>query len=296
MILKKFRSGLLGRFVKFGVVPSVLVVVTIVGTTTYLNIVSKYQDLCELATSHAEFFASKRETGNQTAIGTLFAMSLALENGLYANKAGTLDYLQSVAQANPMFGVFVAYESIGALPKNSTDAGPANTVTIDKATDETGRFAPRFDHDPTAAQSILLRTMNNISESVLYKSAMQNFSNGNPRKIIVTEPHMSEGEMVTEFVLPISIDGKFVGVAGITRPFSAAVKAIKELALEHEMNFLLLTDKDVFVAAYAGDPSASEQTRETFEGLSGKPLQKTEWATPWKILPAPPPMWRSDCP
>ena len=279
MILQKFRSGLLGRFVKFGVVPSVLVVVTIVGTTTYLNIVSKYQDLCELATSHAEFFASKRETGNQTAMGTLSAMGLALENGLYANKAGTLRYLQSVAQANPMFGVFVAYESIGALPKNSTNAGAANTVTIDKATDETGRFAPRFNHDPTAAQSILLRTMNNVSESVFYKTAMQNFANGNPRKIIVTEPHMSEGEMVNEFVLPISIDGKFAGVAGITRPFSVAIKSIKELALEHEMNYLLLTDKDVFVAAYAGDPAASDQTRATFEGLSGKPLQKTEWAT-----------------
>ena len=279
MILEKFRSGLLGRFVKFGVVPSVLVVVTIVGTTTYLNIISKFADLRELATSHAEFFASKRETGNQTAIGTLFAMSLALENGLYANKASTLDYLQSVAQANPMFGVFVAYESIGALPNNSTSVGAAKTVTIDTATDETGRFAPRFDHDPTAAQSIQLRTMNNVSESVLYKTAMQNFANGNPRKIIVTEPHMSEGEMVNEFVLPISIDGKFAGVAGITRPFSVAVKSIKDLALEHEMNYLLLTDKDVFVAAYAGDPSASEQARATFEGLSGKPLEKTEWAT-----------------
>ncbi len=92
MILQKFRRGLLGRFVKFGVLPSVLVVVTIVGTTTYLNIASKFVDLRELATSHAEFFASKRETGNQTAIGTLSAMGLALENGLYANKAGTLDY------------------------------------------------------------------------------------------------------------------------------------------------------------------------------------------------------------
>ncbi len=56
MILEKFRSGLLGRFVKFGVVPSVLVVVTIVSTTTYLNIAAKFEDLRELATSHAEFF------------------------------------------------------------------------------------------------------------------------------------------------------------------------------------------------------------------------------------------------
>jgi hypothetical protein len=94
----------------------------------------------------------------------------------------------------------------------------------------------------------------------------------------------------------LACDGKFAGVAGITRPFSVAIKSIKELALEHEMNYLFLTDKHVFVAAYAGDPSASDQTRATFEGLSGKPLQKTEWATPWKILPAPPPMWRSDCP
>ena len=163
MILQKFRRGLLGRFVKFGVLPSVLVVVTIVGTTTYLNIASKFADLRELATSHAEFFASKRETDNQTAIGTLSAMGLALENGLYANKAGTLRYLQSVAQANPMFGVFVAYESIGALPKNSTDAGAANTVTIDKATDETGRFAPRFDHDPNAA-------LNHMSDPLAGKS------------------------------------------------------------------------------------------------------------------------------
>ena len=63
---------------KFGVVPSVLVVLTIVGITTYLNISSKY-----------------------------------------------------VAQANSIFGVFVAYESIASLPNNSTDAGAAATLDIE---------------------------------------------------------------------------------------------------------------------------------------------------------------------
>lgn len=42
MILMKYRSGLLGRFVMFGVLPSVLVVVAIVANTTYLNFASKF--------------------------------------------------------------------------------------------------------------------------------------------------------------------------------------------------------------------------------------------------------------
>ncbi|NBY67363.1 MAG: hypothetical protein EBQ58_00645 [Betaproteobacteria bacterium] len=79
MILQKFRSGLLGRFVKFGVLPSVLVVVAVVATTTYLSVTSKQKDARELATTEAEYITSKGETFDQKAIGTVTAMALLLK-------------------------------------------------------------------------------------------------------------------------------------------------------------------------------------------------------------------------
>jgi len=95
---------------------------------------------------------------------------------------------------------------------------------------------------------------------------------------------MHEGELVTEFALPISIDGKFAGVVGVSRPLVFANEAIKQLAIESGLNVYLLTDKDNFVTAYAGDITATEQMRATFESISGKPLDKTPWATSLRTL------------
>ena len=284
MILKKFRRGLLGQFVKFGVLPSVLVVVAIVAITTSLSIGSKRMDARELATAEAEYICSRGETFDQKAIGTVTAMALAIENGLYSKKADTLKYAKAVTEANPMFGVFIVYEAIGAAAKSSLGPTAASEITIDQATDANGRFVPSFTRDSTPSHSLVLRPINNVGEYEYYKTAKQNFANGNASKMIVTEPHMHEGELVTEFALPISIDGKFAGVVGVTRPLVFANEAIKQLAIESGLNMYLLTDKDNFVTAYAGDITATEQTRTTFESISGKPLDKTPWATSLRTL------------
>ena len=38
MLLKKFRTGLLGRFVKFGILPSVFVIVAVILLNTLFNV------------------------------------------------------------------------------------------------------------------------------------------------------------------------------------------------------------------------------------------------------------------
>ncbi len=284
MILQKFRRGLLGRFVKFGVLPSVLVVVAIVVTTTFLSVTSKQHDARELAKTEAEYITSRGETYDQKAIATVTAMALAIENGLYSKKADMLKYAQAVAEANPKLGVFVAYETTGAATKPAVGPSSTGELSIDQATDSSGRFVPRFDRDSTPAHALVLRPINNVVESKYYKTAKQDFSNGNFHKIIVTEPHMHEGELVTEFVLPFLIDGKFAGVVGLSRPLVFASETIKELAIQSGLNVYLLTDEDNFVAAYPGDITATEQTRATFESISGKPLDKTPWAMSLRTL------------
>ena len=278
MILKKFRGGLLGQFVKFGVLPSVLVVVSIVAVTTYFNINSKIKDAREFATTQAKFIACKGEAFDQKAIGIVTAMSLAIENGLFAKKANTLKYLRAVAQANPMFGVFVAYEATGDAPKFLSDKPPTGEITIDQATDSSGRFAPCFLRDSTPAHVLSMLTIDNVVESEYYKKAKQDFSKDTSPKIVVTQPHLQQKEFATEFALPISIDGKFVGVVGVTRPLTFARDAIKELAIESGLNVYLLTDQNTFVTAYCGDSTATAQMQTAFENVSGQPLDKSPWA------------------
>ncbi|NBY67364.1 MAG: hypothetical protein EBQ58_00650 [Betaproteobacteria bacterium] len=183
-----------------------------------------------------------------------------------------------------MFGVFIVYETIGTAAKSSLGPTAASEITIDQATDSNGRFVPSFMRDSTPLHSLVLRPINNVGEYEFYKTAKQYFSNGSASKIVVTEPHMHEGELVTEFALPISIDGKFAGVVGVSRPLVFASEAIKQLAIESGLNVYLLTDEDNFVTAYAGDTTATEQTRATFESISGKPLDKTPWATSLRTL------------
>ena len=65
MSFQNFRKGLLGQFVFFGVLPSVAVVVAIIGTTAYRSVHSLRESARELASAEASLLASRIEGRNR---------------------------------------------------------------------------------------------------------------------------------------------------------------------------------------------------------------------------------------
>jgi chromosome segregation ATPase len=70
----------------------------------------------------------------------------------------------------------------------------------------------------------------------------------------------------------------------VSRTLALGRQHVKDSAERTGLNFMLLTDKDNFVAAAAGDVTGDDKLRSEFEGLSGRPLEKTPWAATLREL------------
>ena len=286
MLLKKFRTGLLGRFVKFGILPGVIVIVGVLCVNTYFSLLKFELEASELARKMTLRLTSDIENRNQKALGTISVIRLALETSLISKRAEILQFLKPIAEANPDFGVFVALE-----PNSIQSNAPATVTTasldknIDQATNANGRFAPLYERDTTTTTRTLgLTSISNIEETNYYIRCKQEFTNNKSRKVVVTDPHMHKGEMVYEFVMPIVINGQFMGIAGLQRTLLASLDLMKQMCDGNKINVMLLTNQDVFIAAMCGDVTADDQSRATYSALPGKPLDTTEWANPLRDI------------
>ena len=286
MLLKKFRTGLLGRFVKFGILPGVIVIVGVLCVNTYFSLLKFELEASELARKMTLRLTSEIENRNQKALGTISVIRLALETSLISKRAEILQFLKPIAEANPDFGVFVALE-----PNSIQSNAPATVTTasldknIDQATNTNGRFAPLYERDTTTTTRTLgLTSISNIEDTNYYIRCKQEFTNNKSRKVVVTDPHMHKGEMVYEFVMPIVINGQFMGIAGLQRTLLASLDLMKQMCDGNKINVMLLTNQDVFIAAMCGDVTADDQSRATYSALTGKPLDTTEWANPLRDI------------
>ena len=301
MDLKKFRTGLLGRFVKFGIVPGVIVIAGVLCVNTYFSLLKFELEASELARKMTLRLTSEIENRNQKALGTITVIRLALETSLITKRAEILQFLKPIAEANPDFGVFVALESTSSqsIPPTtvsaSTTSSPLATVSaaitdtnIDQATNANGLFAPLYERDvattSTTTRTLGLTSISNIEDSNYYIRCKQEFINNKSRKVVVTDPHMHKGEMVYEFVMPIVIKGQFMGIAGLQRTLLGSLDLMNQMCVGNKINVMLLTNQDVFIAAMCGDVTANDQARATYSALTGKPLDTTEWSNPLRDI------------
>ena len=301
MDLKKFRTGLLGRFVKFGIVPGVIVIVGVLCVNTYFSLLKFELEATELARKMTLRMTSEIENRNQKALGTISVIRLALETSLITKRAEILQFLKPIAEANPDFGVFVALESTSSQSIPPTTVSGATTssssatvsaaitdINIDQATNANGRFAPLYERDvattATTTRTLVLTSISNIEESNYYIRCKQEFINNKSRKVIVTDPHMHKGELVYEFVMPIVIKGQFMGIVGLQRTLLASLDLMNQMCAGNKINVMLLTNQDVFIAAMCGDVTANDQARATYSALTGKSLDMTEWSNPLRDI------------
>ena len=285
MSFQNFRKGLLGQFVFFGVLPSVVVVVAIIGTTAYRSVHSLRESAQDLASAEASLLANSIEGRNQRAMGVANAMHSAIDSGLTVDRAAIIDFMRQISEANISYALFVAFDANadgrdaaslvaakqGALPVESMDA--------------TGRFLPRIERDATPAHTMQVRTVQNIEATEGYRLARQKFvTEGGHLQCLVTEPYVRDGMLFTDIVEPCVLQGRFVGVVGVTRNMEAGRQQVKELAERTGLNVMLISDDGNFIAASDGDVDADERARAAYDKLPGQPLDKTEWSASLRPL------------
>jgi hypothetical protein len=285
MSFQNFRKGLLGQFVFFGVLPSVAVVVVIIGTTAYRSVHSLGESARELASAEASLLASRIEGRNQRAMGVANAMHSALDSGLTVDRAAIIDFMGQISEANPSYALFVAFDTNADGRDAASLAAVKQGALPAEAMDATGRFLPRVERDATPAHAMQVRTVQDIESTEGYRLAKQKFtSEGGHLQCLVSEPYVRDGMLFTDIVEPCVLNGRFAGVVGVTRSMEIGRQQLKELADRTGLNVMLITDEGNFVAASDGDVDADDRARAAYDKLPGQPLDKTEWAASLRPL------------
>ena len=285
MSFQNFRKGLLGQFVFFGVLPSVAVVMVIIGTTAYRSVHSLRESARELASAEASLLANRIEGRNQRAMGVANAMHAAIDSGLTVERAGIIDFMRQISEANASYALFVAFDA-NADGRDAASLAAVKQGTLPaEAMDATGRFLPRVERDATPAHAMQVRTVQNIESTEGYRLAKQKFtSEGGHLQCLVSEPYVRDGTLFTDIVEPCVLNGRFAGVVGVTRSMEIGQQQLKELADRTGLNVMLITDDGNFIAASDGDVDADDRARAAYDKLPGQPLDKTEWAASLRPL------------
>ncbi|MBU6210320.1 MAG: hypothetical protein KGR22_10470, partial [Planctomycetes bacterium] len=284
MSFQNFRKGLLGQFVFFGVLPSVVVVVAIIGTTAYRSVHSLRESARDLASAEASLLANSIEGRNQRAMGVANAMHSAIDSGL-TERAAIIDFMRQILEANDGYALFVAFDANADGRDAASLAAAKQGALPAEAMDATGRFLPRVERDATPAHAMQVRTVQNIESTEGYRLAKQKFtSDGGHLQCLVSEPYVRDGRLFTDIVEPCVLNGRFVGVVGVARNMEIGRQQVKELAERTGLNVMLISDEDNFIAASDGDAEADERARAIYEKLPGQHLDKTEWAASLRPL------------
>jgi methyl-accepting chemotaxis protein len=283
MTRASFRSGLLGQFLAFGVVPSVAVLAIVIGVNGFRS-ASLLSDAAQrTAVAEAMGLANELEGWNSETVSVVQAMRDAAEHGLFGRRAESLAFLRTILDAHPDYeGAYFTYEpdadgqdaeQLARLRARRSETPLEGSIT------DTGRFVPYFFRDNARGRAINLKVTVDDDKNPFYQGPRGRFLNRGDRAPELTEPYSYEGVLMTECTMALVHQGRFVGIAGIDRGLETLKKRLQDIANRSDLNVMLLTAKDAFVVAAVGDESDEGPLAQAYAGLWTKPLAQTPWAS-----------------
>jgi methyl-accepting chemotaxis protein len=293
----RFHRSLLGQFILFGIVPflAVAILSAAVGgyrMTTLLRGLGEEEVLV-----NARSIASNINDQNSATIQTAQLLAAAAEHGFFGKREVSMAFTREVLEESPEFyGVHYCYEpnadgkdsfylkanAAAMAIGNGTDGLPiagvknAGASLPAAAIDPNGRFIPYWFRDSTQGEKIALKPLAEFENS-WYQSPMRNWRDRKSRDATLTEPYTYEGTMMTECTVPLVIDGKFVGTAGVDRALSRIQEALQIFANVSGNNVFLLSQGGKFIAAISPVDASGKQLTD-FSDLKTKEVASTVWA------------------
>jgi len=232
------------RFVLFGVLPALLLLVVVAGVVLQ----SMYSNLRRLGEmrlrENLNELALLVEQSNVQAVNAARMMALAQEHGLFGKREASIDLARAVLEAHPTFtGAYFGYEpnadGADATVLAATRDLPDDTP-LRRAIDATGRFLPYWFRDTGDPSKLHLTPLVDMEKSYYYHG-LENRVRGRPEaegiqldggistlyrgteagatstRAMITEPYTYEGKLIVEQTVPIVIADEFVGIAGVDR-------------------------------------------------------------------------------
>ena len=242
-----FHRSLLGRSMLFGVLPAALVVAGVVvlnGVRAWNNLSASVERDLRNAT---ELAAKEIDIRNEKTVRLVELMAFSQESGQFGRRAETLALLERIIRENP--DVYAAY--IGYEPNaDGRDAEGAGEGIPAEALGEGGRFYPYFKRDPKADGGIRVEPLQEVEndEGLWYRFPKSRYERSGVRDAVITKPYEYLGTDIIETVVPIIVDRKFVGVAGLDVALTEVQERVGAIADELGADIFLET-RGLYIAA-----------------------------------------------
>ncbi|MCE9619119.1 MAG: methyl-accepting chemotaxis protein [Planctomycetes bacterium] len=248
----RFRHSLLGQFILYGVLPFLLIslAVVVINRSRLETLLGQLSE--EEALVDAEMIAANYESRNQATVMTAQTMASAAERGLFGKREESLEFARQVMEnSSRVNGCWFCYEP-NADGKDASYAGAvrANIELPSAALDPKGRFIPYWYRDLQQGGKISLKSLNEF-ENMWNQGPLRNWRDHKSRAPTITEPYTYEGVMMTECTVPIVIDGKFAGNAGVDRSLIQIESYLQTLATRTGNNIFMVSAGGKFIAAVA---------------------------------------------
>lgn len=229
---------------------SLLPLVGIVLTLEVVLIIALYQARIDstwrLMSTSVQLSANELDAENARAGDVAASIALAQTNGLFGQRAQSLEFIRQVLQASPgLQGVFLAYaaDTEGGATARGVDAGKlVPEVNLDALAAD-GRFLPYWSRTKTAPATLVLRP------DVRSRDRLADVTQAGGSLRAVAEPEVREGRTIVEHTSPIVIDGKLQGVAGVSRAVDDIEEALRKRAVLPSAEFILVSARGRILAA-----------------------------------------------
>jgi methyl-accepting chemotaxis protein len=230
--------GIRTRLFLFGLLPAALI---LAGVLT-LNHLRTRRTLLEfgrqILLDRVTAIAADIDRDTLEAVTAARTMAQAAEAGLFGRRAESLRLAREVLEGNPrFFGTGFGYEpnadggdaaavraTQAAAPGTATDALPR------EALDPTGRFIPYCFRDPVDPARIRIKQLADF-DGLYYEGCRRRLADPTAvDKALVTEPYLYDDiTLMVEHTYPITIGGRFVGIAGVDRSLDELTKRLQTL-------------------------------------------------------------------
>jgi signal transduction histidine kinase/DNA-binding response OmpR family regulator len=259
-----FHKSLSGRMLVVGVVPTAAILLGIIFYTANEMAEALRAENERNMTILADRVAAEIERGNTRAVLAVEVMASAQENGMFGDRAASVEYARQVLEKYPEFtGAYFGYEP----DADGADAEPleaAHADLLSPALGEGGRFLPYWFRDPQDNDLLRLTPLVDMETSLYYQGCRDLFLESGLSQPMITEPYVYEGKMIVEQTFPILIDGRFSGVAGVDRALSDIVSFLLDIGRRDDVDVFLISRAGRFVAAtteVGAGPDAALQLR-----------------------------------
>ena len=243
-----FHRSIKGKLLLYGLLPTLVVVCFIIGMNA-LNMVSEARaNNEELLRILADRVAAEIELGNIRSIDAAKLMAQAQENGLFGDRAASVNYARRVLESNPEFtGAYFGYEP-NADQSDSAYLNSEEGQSIQSAMNEAGRFIPYWFRDVEDNSAIKLTPLVDMETSLYYQGVKDLYLENKKPKPLITEPYVYEGKMIVEQTHPIVQNGEFVGIAGVDRALVDISQYIESTKQRDNVDIFLISRTGKFIA------------------------------------------------